>query len=375
MINDGRTSHLIYLPDFNGGGAERAVLETVRAWPHDPAGVAIVVRSDSGALVQEFRNLGVRIYEIGESRTGTTRAWLASTLRLRRLICDLRPHSFVAYLSVVSPVLASLSLRRARPITCVSVQNPPSVERSEHGLRSASRTVVVRWCLRRAALVMPVSPGILDELVQLGLRRDRVVLLPNPVDVSRFPARSQRPHNESYVVGVACRLSPQKRVDVALRAFAAAARPPWSMRVFGEGDLESALRQLADELRISHQVKFYGFVADLPTQLQHLDVLLLTSDYEGFGNVIVEALAAGLPVVSTDAPYGPRYILTSDDLGTLVPVGDSEAVAAALIERSALPWNRAHVSRRQAAAAQFNPTRIAKQFCELTAPSSNGSRL
>jgi glycosyltransferase involved in cell wall biosynthesis len=101
--------------------------------------------------------------------------------------------------------------------------------------------------------------------------------------------------------------------------------------ILGEGSCRSAIEQQARDLGIENRLFLHGFVSDPRAYYEHADLHLLSSIAEGFGNVIVEALAAGTPVVSTDCPSGPREILCDGQFGKLVPVGDVDAMAQAIV--------------------------------------------
>ena len=126
----------------------------------------------------------------------------------------------------------------------------------------------------------------------------------------------------------------QKNHALLLRAFALLERPDARLMLLGNGELEPDLRRLAAELGIADRVIFAGFHPDPTPFYRTADLFVLSSDYEGFGNVIVEALACGTPVVSTDCPSGPAEILADGEFGALVPVGDAQALARAIDRRS-----------------------------------------
>jgi glycosyltransferase involved in cell wall biosynthesis len=142
------------------------------------------------------------------------------------------------------------------------------------------------------------------------------------------------------VVGMtgAGRLTRQKDFATLLRAFALVLkRRPVRLLLLGDGPERKRLESLAAELGISAVVDFYGFVANPFPFIARSDLFVLSSAWEGFGNVLVEAMALGVPVVSTDCPSGPREILHDGTLGPLVAVADHTALAEAILATLAAP--------------------------------------
>jgi glycosyltransferase involved in cell wall biosynthesis len=163
------------------------------------------------------------------------------------------------------------------------------------------------------------------------------------------------------------RLAPQKRHDLLLEAFAQIATGLATRLVlFGNGPLREDLESQARTLGIAHLVDFEGFVDSPAERLHANDVFVLCSDFEGFGNVFVEALARGVRVVATDAPYGARFVLGGLSIAQLVPPGDPGAVANAM--RIAIDARAPSEAERQAARAtaeRFRAERVAADIEEL----------
>src|SRR5262249_18705982 len=138
--------------------------------------------------------------------------------------------------------------------------------------------------------------------------------------------------------------------------------------ILGTGDLAEQTASVARAEGIGDKVLMPGATRDPVPFYRSADLFVLSSDYEGFGNVIVEALACGLPVVSTDCRSGPAEILENGRYGRLVPVGDAQALARAMADALAAEHDREAFKRR---AADFSPERAADQYLRLLFPGSN----
>lgn len=214
-----------------------------------------------------------------------------------------------------------------------------------------------------------VSAGVCRDMAQLSwMRVGRFSTIYNPVRAPNGPTSEastladqswlDRPGSRILSVG---RFKPVKNHKLLLRAFANLASSAQLM-MLGNGQDEAALKALAKDLGIADRVIFPGFHADPTPFYQTADLFVLSSNYEGFGNVIVEALACGTPVVSTDCRSGPREILKEGAYGTLVAVNDERALATAM--REAL--NTKHDPERlKARARDFNVSLIADQYLKL----------
>ncbi|WP_393054479.1 glycosyltransferase family 4 protein [Streptomyces sp. LN549] len=158
----------------------------------------------------------------------------------------------------------------------------------------------------------------------------RVQALPNSVPTPTLPPADGR----ERVVVAAGRLVPVKRFDLLIEAFAAVAAqyPAWKLRIYGRGEEQERLRELIDRLGLYNNVFLMGAVTPMEAEWVKGSIGAATSDFEPFGMTIVEAMRCGLPVVSTDCAYGPGEIIAPGEDGRLVPVGDRDALAGALLD-------------------------------------------
>ncbi|GAA3490311.1 MULTISPECIES: glycosyltransferase [Streptomyces] len=166
------------------------------------------------------------------------------------------------------------------------------------------------------------------------------------------------------------RIAPGKRYDLLVRAFAqvVAVRPDWRLRIYGGGESLSGLRALVHELRLHNHVLLMGVTDPLEAEWPKGSLAAVTSDLEAFGMTIVEAMRCGLPVVSTDCPHGPREIIRDGVDGRLVPRGDADAVARALIGLIEDDGLRRRMGRAALVnAARFDPAPIAERHAALYA--------
>jgi glycosyltransferase involved in cell wall biosynthesis len=154
----------------------------------------------------------------------------------------------------------------------------------------------------------------------------------------------------------------QKNHPLLLQAFSRVAKPGARLMFVGEGAGREDLAALAGELDVADQVIFAGFHSDPTPFYKTADLFVLSSDYEGFGNVIVEAMACGTSVVSTDCPSGPGEILDGGRYGRLVPVGDVHAMARAIEAGLQDPTPEAVLLSR---ARDFAPDKAAARYLEL----------
>jgi len=212
----------------------------------------------------------------------------------------------------------------------------------------------------------------------MGIDPDRIEVIYNPVlppggiqlEPDADPAAPFRRPGEALVVAMG-RLVPAKDFATLIRAFAhLRTRRAARLVIFGEGEERERLTALIEELRLDASVALPGYTAQPYAALAGADVLALSSRWEGFGNVLVEAMAVGTPVVATDCPSGPREILEDGRWGRLVPPGDAATLADAL---DATLSSSTDGGQLQRAAARFDSRVIARQYLQTLGLAGAGS--
>jgi glycosyltransferase involved in cell wall biosynthesis len=306
------------LPSLNGGGAERAVLNL-----HSQSRLStrVLVERAEGDLRDDPMAADAIALEMPEGG-GRARRILPMVRALRRL----RPAVVVA---VLSPLTAGLAGRLAGARVVFWLQNPP------HFIPGAGRQLGLRGLASLTDAIAGATPGLCDEWSKAGAPAAKMTVLPNGLTLpARPPARRSSSSGSGSLRLLAMgRLVEQKRHDLLIQALATIrGSRPAELTILGHGELEGELRGLAGSLGLAPHVHFPGFAADPSAHLEAADVFVLASDYEGFGNVIVEALGSGLPVVCTDAPHGPAFIASDSPAVRLVPCGDPDAIARAVLE-------------------------------------------
>lgn len=228
------------------------------------------------------------------------------------------------------------------------------------GLRLTLRDVYPRL----DALTTCTEADARDYRRMMRLPGVRVAAMPNGVPEPRLaPADC----TGKWVIAVG-RLSPAKRYDLLLRAFrkVITERPDWRLRIYGGGPELARLRELVERLELCEHALLMGPVHPIESEWPKGSVAAVTSSLESFGMTIVEAMRSGLPVVATRCPHGPGEIISDGEDGLLVPTGDADAFAAALlrlINDDELRQRMGATARERA--ARFDPARVAERYDEL----------
>ena len=325
------------LPSMGGGGAERVALTLIEGFAARGHQVDLVLAEAKGELLP-LVPAGVRVFDLRAPRLRHAVLPLARYLR--------REKPDAVQVSMWPLTIAGILARAlARSPARLMVSDHAALSRQY--AHSAATRSVLRWTTR---LLYPaadhrvvVSGQAADDLAALsGIPRDRFKTIYNPIappaSIATNPEVERLWGDGRPRIITIGTLKAQKNHALMLRAFARLrGHPDATLMIVGEGPLRAELEDRARELGIADRVIMPGFCPDPWPFLASADLFVLSSDYEGFGLVLAEAMHAGLRLVSTDCEAGPREILDGGRYGRLVPTGDADALAEAMAAALAEP--------------------------------------
>jgi len=326
---------LLYIPSLTAGGAERVCANLANHWAADGRKVIVATLSEPETdhyklhLAVERRSLGLLV----ESRhvfsgldRNVRRVW-----RLRQLLRACQPDVAIAFMTT-SNVWLALARVGLRNVICIGTEHSYPPKDPLGSIWEQLRAFSYR---NLDAVTATTESGAAWLRTHTNARR--VVAIPN---ASIYPLPNQPPYVSPGAVGrpgrkrllAIGRLTSQKGFDLLIQAYHLLHphHPDWELVILGEGELRPDLECLIERLRLKDAVYLPGVVGNVGDWLRSADLFVLSSRCEGFGNVLVEALNHGVPVVSFDCESGPSDIVRHDVDGLLVPAEDVPAMVAAL---------------------------------------------
>ena len=361
---------MTFLHSFDPGGVERVALRLAQAWAVAGHPVYAAMGRRTGA---ETRPSAVQLDFAPPNRFAHRfeSLWLVPHL----VACVRRRRPDVLFCAgntyVVVAVLARLLLGRACPPIVCKVSN--SLDRRDFG--PVMRRLYPLWLRLQARFIdrfvgmaesmrpeMAAALGLLPH--QLAIVHDGALSLDEIATAEQRAARPERPEGRIFM-GIG-RLAAQKNFGLLIAAFARIARSVDRLVILGEGPERTALEVLAARLGVADRVILPGHVADVGAALAGADVFVLSSRYEGVPAAVLEALAAGAPVVATDCSIAMAELLDGGALGRLTPPGDVEALAEAM-DAARPPTAEARAAMR-AQARRFTVERAAGGYLAVMEP-------
>jgi len=364
-MNEARPRIAFFMPSLRGGGVERTFVNLSNALVRMGEPVDLVVGTSTGQN-RKFIDQNVRLFDLKRPRMSMALPALARYLKDRKPPCLV---SGMEHTNAVAVLAKRIS--RSNAAVVASIHNTLSVQYAMQNTRKMRFTLqVAKRIYPMADKVIAVSRESADDAAEvLGLARDRIGVIYNPtVTPDLFARSSEMPdhpwlanHDVPVILGVG-RLSEQKDFATLIRAFATA-KSQRNMRliILGEGPLRGSLEDLVRSLGLQDSVAMPGFAMNPYAYLARTDVYVLSSLYEGLPGTLIEALACGAPIVSTNCKSGPKEILDKGRWGRIVPVGDANAMANAIVESI----DSGRVARPDSCYAPFTIEAVTHQYLAL----------
>lgn len=371
----------VLLRAFEGGGAQRDMVLLCNALAAKGVRIAILAMRRDGPL-RPLLDPALRVVEI------PGRHLRYAIPGLRRVIRAEAPAvvvSWEANLNLCTLIAARSLPRQSRPKVILREVGSPSIALCRDPYRQNRIAYrLLRRLYRYADRIVALTDGARRDLMEnftvpgatIALMQTNAVIPPEMVvRLARWDRESGREPDLIVSVG---RLSPEKDQLTLLRALVLLpADRSWRLAIVGDGRERQTLEAFVRQQGLSERVTFIGEVADPFAWMMRARLAVCSSVYEGLGNAIIEALASGTPVVSTDCPYGPREILQGGRYGALTPVGDAAALAAAIDTALRAQPDRAALMAR---GLNYTAARAAERFLEIVnelrpAPATAGGRI
>lgn len=333
MAAPARIRVLIFTISLGAGGAEAQALRVANNLDRARFDAAVAVLRGGGSYEPSLAS-HVRLHVLDGANL------VSRAKSLRKLIRGLRPDVVCSFLEIPN-LIAAWACRglRPRPHLVACVQAPPTISWAGGGWRAALRALVSRY-YRRAEQIIAISHGVAADIEQMapGAQAHMVTIHNAGVD-ERVESGASMPLEPEDTLPrgpllVACgRLVEQKGYPYLIDAFSIVRKevPDAALWILGQGPDRPQIERQISDLSLDKSVRLLGFRDNPFRYMAAADLFVLSSVFEGFGNVVAEAMGCGTAVVSTDCPYGPSEIITDGVNGLLVPTRDPPALAAAIL--------------------------------------------
>ena len=355
----------IFITCLQGGGVERVLVNLARGFVDQGLSVDLVLVKAEGAFMSLVPP-EVRIVNLGGKRLISSLPSLVNYLQQNRPAALLSTMQDINLVALWSRRLAGVSTR-----VVVSVHNTVSQEsQNSTQLKRRFAPYLARWFYPWADAIVTVSQGAAEDLARLGLSSERIKVIYNPVVTPELFEKVNEPIDHPWfqsgsppvILGVG-RLEKQKDFPTLIRAFAQVQQQrPARLMILGEGKERPSLEALVQELGLGENVSLPGFVSNPYAYMARATVFVLSSLFEGLPTVLIEALAVGTRVVSTNCESGPAEILANGQYGKLVAVGDVKGIAEAIISTLESPCDSEALRRR---AAEFSLEKALTQYRQV----------
>lgn len=359
----------IFIGSMEGGGAERVVLNLANEFQSREIPFVLILRFKKGPYMKQL-NPQIKVVELKNNNP---------IFIISRLIKVCKKENIDTLFTVsrynnVLGLVANLFLKKRIIIREATTFDGFYKEKS-----NLLEVIKSRLLLKLVKIMYPTANEIIansndtanDIKKHISTTKDNITVISNPLINENILVQSNETVNDKDFLNTTSpriisigRLVYQKNYQHLIKSFNLVKKtlPTASLIILGKGPQETELKELSKHFRMQNDIHFLGFVDNPYKYLKKADVFVLSSIFEGFGNVIVEALAVGTPVVSTDCSGGPREILDNGKFGKLVPVDDEVAMAEAIIQTLKTTIDKETLIERS---MHFSIKTITDEYCNI----------
>ncbi|MBU9713493.1 glycosyltransferase [Evansella tamaricis] len=360
----------LYIPTLNGGGAERMIINLAKSFNDKGYNVELIVSKYKGPYISLLPD-NLPIVDLNVSKGYMALPGLIKYLK------NNKPDVILSALSLANIIcLLAKQFSRVNTRVIVSERNHlSSAIRNSRNYKLRLIPFFIKKLYPKADKVVTISNGIANDLIAYcQLPETNITTIYNPAYTTDILEKGYQKLNnkifyeETHVILGVGRLVPQKDFPTLIKAFKIVnQKVKAKLVILGEGSERGHLEKIVKDLDLENDVILPGFVNNPFAYMSNASLFVLSSAWEGFGNVLVEAMACGVGVVSTNCPSGPSEILEDGKFGTLVEVGDEIGMANAIIDYLRKPKDSGLLKDR---AMDFSLEKISEQYLNILFPNN-----
>lgn len=312
----------MFIGSLTGGGAERVLCNLANFLTEKGHQVTIVTNVETDGFYGANAEIGRYILLYDKERKNPLYNFLHCMKRLKKYVIENSSDHYVVFLPLTTVMLLALR-RKISGRVLVSERGDPEQN------SKLMKFFLKKWIGRANGVVFQTE--VVKAWYEPYLKNVENTVIPNAINPA-FLRPKYEGGKEKVIIG-AGRLNSQKNFPLLISSFAQIAKdfPEYKLRIYGKGGLLESLQSLAKEKGVGDRVEFPGYVPNMPEILEKASMFVLSSDYEGMPNALMEAMASGVPSVSTDCGGGgARFLIENGENGILVPQRDEDALAAAM---------------------------------------------
>lgn len=356
------------LGSLHGGGVQKATFRLIGEFQKMGKSTTLIIINHDGSLMDQIPS-GCKVIDL-KVRRARDAYWNLK----RSLIEIIKPEIIISAQTHINVLIILVRLLSNISCKLIVVEHITFNKEliSKEKFFERMRPWLIKLFYRYADEAVAVSPSSAKSIHEFSKYKKKIRVIQNGLDLEgikeqakEFVAHSWINNNKIKLLVSMGRLSHQKNFPLLLKSFSMLSNiKPYRLIILGEGSEKETLKKLAEELNISKYIDFYGFTKNPYPILTAADLFVLSSNWEGFSNVVIESLACGIPIVATNCPGGPADILSNQPFGKIVPMNNPEQMASAIEQLTDLEIDKSSIIEYS---ENFTIKDTAQQYIDLIA--------